>query len=164
MAASYVTAGSGQTVRVLSQTGVVPVEAIGMYTKPSNIYVVVQVPLSAFQAGNYETYLKTTAALVEGVLALTDNTGDKTNAAGNPMVQGASYIQDIDASGLLSAFMAFTVGYIPTSGYQGEFSEIVTLPMTTFETAAAFDATVNGKTPLAWIEDAYTRQKNLAGL
>ena len=48
MAKQYVTAGSYQTVRVQSQTSVVDVELIGIYTKPSNIYIGVPVPKAAF--------------------------------------------------------------------------------------------------------------------
>jgi hypothetical protein len=157
MAATYVTTGSNQTVRVLSQTGVVAVEAIGIYTKPYDVYVVVQVPLAAFKAGNYAKYLEVTSELIVSLFNATPDPGQR-------LVTGASYVQDIDSSGLLSAYLALTVSYTPTSGYQGTFSEIVTLPMTTFETGEAFDAPIDGVTPIELITQAYARQRKLANL
>jgi len=144
VAKQYVTAGSYQTVRVQSQTSVVDVELIGIYTKPSNIYI-----------GVYDSFLSVTAGLVESILAATPDPGQT-------LAQSASYVQDIDAAGLLSAFLDFTVAYIPTSTYQGSFSEIVRLPVTVFETAAAFDTKINGVTPIQILDAAYARQKKLA--
>jgi hypothetical protein len=155
VAKQYVTAGSYQTVRVQSQTSVVDVELIGIYTKPSNIYIGVPVPKAAFEAGNYDSFLSVTAGLVESILAATPDPGQT-------LAQSASYVQDIDAAGLLSAFLDFTVAYIPTSTYQGSFSEIVRLPVTVFETAAAFDTKINGVTPIQILDAAYARQKKLA--
>lgn len=157
MADTYVTTGSTQTVRVLSQTGVVAVEAIGIYTKPFDVYVVVQVPLAQFKAGNYAHYLEVTSELIISLLSATGETG-------TGLVSGAAYIQDIDSAGLLSAYLALTVSYTPTGGYQSTFSEIVTLPMTTFETAEAFNTPINGRTPIQLITDAQARLIHLANL
>lgn len=157
MADTYVTTGSTQTVRVLSQTGVVPVEAIGIYTKPYDVYAVVQVPLAQFKAGHYAHYLEVTSELLISLL----------NAAGEDgtgLVSGAAYVQDIDSSGLLSAYMALTVTYQPPGGYQTSFNEVVTLPMTVFETGEAFSTPINGKTPIELITDAQARLKRLASL
>lgn len=157
MAKNYLVGGSFQTVRVLSQTTVIDVEAISIYTQPSNVYVVVQVPLTAFQADNYESYLSVTADLIEGILA-------PSNQPNTVYVAGVTYVQDIDSAGLLAAFLDWTVGYLPTSGQQSPFTEIVRLPITAFESAAAFDSKINGKTPLEWIDAAWNRQKALAGV
>lgn len=156
MASNYVTAGSFQTVRVLSQTSVIDVEAISIYTKPSGVYVVVQVPLTAFQSDNYDSYLAVTADLIEAELAATPEPGQR-------LASGVSYVQDIDSAGLLAAFLDFTVAYLPTSGQQGSFSEVVRLPLTVFETAEAFDTPIHGKTPQELLVAAYDRQKKLAG-
>jgi hypothetical protein len=155
MADQYVTAGSYQTVRVQSQTSVVDVELIGIYTKPSNIYIGVPVPSAAFKSGNYKSFLSVTAGLVESLLVASPD-------AGQTLASSVSYVQDIDASGLLSAFLDFTVSYTPTTTYQGSFSEIVRLPVTVFETADAFDTPINGKTPIEILDAAYARQKALA--
>jgi hypothetical protein len=157
VAVSYVTAGSYQTVRVLSQTQVVEVEAIGIYTQPSGFYVVVQVPLAEWQAGGADTYLATTADLIEGVVLATPDPG-QTLAA------GVAYVQDVDASGLLSAFLDFTVSYTPKGAGKAPFTTVVQLPMTSFETADAFNTALPGGTPLAQLEAAYSRLKATANL
>ena len=162
MAQNYKAAGSYQTVRIQSQTSVVDVELIGIYTKPSGIYVAVPVPLAAFKSGSYTDFLDTTAVLVEGILATTDNVDVGGTVVQLPEVVGASYVQDIDAAGLLSAFMDFTVAYTPTSTYQGQFSEIVRVPVTVFESESAFGQGVNGKTPIELTTQAYARLKKLA--
>jgi hypothetical protein len=135
MAANYVTSGSYQTVRVLSQTTVVAVEAIGIYTKPSDVYMVVQVPLAAYSAGNEDIFLDRAAVFVEGIIAAKAQSG-------GPLVTGVSYIQDIDSSGLLAAFLDFTTSYTPTTTYQTTFSAIVREPMTLFEEST--DAAASG--------------------
>lgn len=157
MAANYTTAGSYQTVRVLSQTTVIDVEAIGIYTKPSGFYLVVQVPLSDFLAGNSGTYLSTTSDLVEGVVGATPDPGQN-------LASGVVYVQDTDSSGLLAAFLDFTVGYTPSGQNQGPFTTVVRLPMSSFETADAFNTALPGGTPLAQLEAAYDQLKATASL
>ena len=156
MASNYVTSGSYQTVRVQSQTSVVDVEAIGIYTKPSGVYCVVTVPTAAFNAGGADSYLDFAATEIE---ALVSNVGSGTV----PLVSGASYVQDIDSSGLLSAFLDFTVAYTPTSGQQGTFTSVVRLPMTLFESAAAYESGVDGQEPVTIIADAHAKLVALAG-
>lgn len=155
MADSYVTAGSYQTVKVQSQTTVADVELIGIYTKPSGVYIGVPVPVAAYRAGNAGQFLAITAELVESIFAATPDPGQN-------LAQSASYVQDIDSAGLLSAFLDFTVAYIPTNTYQGTFSEVVRLPVTVFETATSFDAPLDGATPIQHLTQAYARVKHLA--
>lgn len=157
MAASYVTSGSYQTVRVQSQTSVIDVELIGIYTKPSSVYIGVPVPLAAYQGGDYASMLAVTSQLVESLIAATPDPGQS-------LVSSVSYVQDIDSAGLLSAFLDFTVAYTPTATYQGTFSEIVRLPVTSFETGDAFDTPINGVTPIVMLTNAYARLKHTAGL
>ena len=156
MGTHYTPAGSYQTVRVQSQTSVVDVELIGIYTKPSGVYIGVPVPLAAFQADTYDTFLETTGDLIEGILAAPGPDGNQD------FVVGVSYVQDIDAAGLLSAFLDFTVAYTPTGTYQGTFSQIVRLPVTSFESAEAYNTKVNGEYPQVAIDNAYLRLKKLA--
>jgi len=157
VAVSYSTAGSYQTVRVLSATQVIDVQAIGIYTLPSGFYVVVQVPLSVWLAGDADAYLATTADLVEGVVLATPDPGQSLAA-------GVAYVQDVDASGLLAAFLDFTVSYQPAAAGQAPFTTVVRLPMTSFETAAAFETALPGGTPLAQLLAAYNRLKATASL
>jgi hypothetical protein len=155
MAKAYVTTGSFQTVKVLSQNQVIDVEAIGIQTIPSNVRCTVPIPLAAFRAGNADTYLSMVAELIESLIASNPN-------AGQSLVSGASGSQNIDAAGLLAYYINFTVSYTPLTGQQGTFSEVVTLPVASFETAAAFTTPVDGVTPLIAIERAYNRQKALS--
>jgi hypothetical protein len=156
MADLYTTAGSSTTVRVLSSTQVIDVQAIAIYTKPSGVYVVVQVPLADFQAGTEGTYLNTTADLIESLLAATPSPGEHD-------VANVSYISDTDASGLLAGFLAFTISYTPPGSISAPFQNTLTFPVTSFESAAAFDAPLPGGTVLAQINNAYARLKALAG-
>jgi hypothetical protein len=151
----YITTGSFQTVKVLSQNQVLDVEAIGIQTSPSNVRCTVPVPLAAFRAGNADDYLKVVAGLIESLIASNPD-------AGQSLVSGASGSQNIDPNGLLAYYISFTVSYTPLTGQQGTFAEVVTLPVASFESAAAFATPVNGVQPLHAIENAYNRQKALA--
>jgi hypothetical protein len=155
MAKQYVTTGSFQTVKVLSQNQVLDVEAIGIQTIPSNVRCTVPIPLAAFRAGNADTYLSVVADLIEALIAGSVD-------AGGGEVSGASGSQNIDANGLLSYYINFTVTYTPTATQQGSFSEVVSLPVASFESNAAINTPVNGVLPLVAIKNAYNRQKALA--
>lgn len=157
MADSYATTGSFQTVRVLSQNQVLDAEAIGIVTKPSGARFTVPVPLAAYQAGNADQYLAISSELVESLIAAAPDPGQQ-------LVSGATGSQSIDGAGLIAYYINFTVAYTPTSGQQGTFSSIVTLPVSSFESAAAFDAPVNGVTPIVQITNAYDRLKQTASL
>jgi hypothetical protein len=155
VAKQYVTTGSFQTVKVLSQNQVLDVEAIGIQTIPSGVRCTVPVPLAAFRAGNADDYLSLVADLVEALIA--GGTG-----SGGGEVSGASGSQNIDANGLLSYYINFTVTYTPTTTQQGSFSEVVSLPVSSFESEDGLNTPVNGVLPLVAIANAYNRQKALA--
>ena len=155
MANTYTTTGSFQTVKVLSQDQVLDVEAIGINTLPSNVRLTVPVPLAAYKSGNADQYLAIVSDLIEGLIASTPDPN-------NHLVSGAVGTQQVDPSGLLAYFVNFTVSYTPTSGQQGTFSEVVTLPVSIFESEGNYGAPYNGKSALIWIEEAYDRLKKLA--
>lgn len=155
MAKQYMTTGSFQTVKVLSQNQVLDVEAIGIQTIPSAVRCTVPVPLAAFRAGNADDYLSLVADLVEALIA-------GSASAGAPEVSGASGSQNIDQNGLLAYYINFTVSHTPTTGQQGTFSEVVTLPVASFESEAGLNTPVNGVLPLVAIANAYKRQVALA--
>lgn len=156
MAKNYTTSGSSTTVRVLSSTQVIDVQAVAIYTKPSQVYVVVQVPLQDFQNGKAGPYLATTAGLIEGMLAASPDPGQS-------LASSVAYVSDRDGSGLLAGFLAFTVSYTPSGVISAPYEETVTLPVTAFETAEAFDTALPGGTPVVQLTDAYARLKALAG-
>jgi hypothetical protein len=155
VADNYTPAGSSTTVRVLSSTQVIDVEAVAIYTRPSNVYVVVQVPLDDFKAGNSNQYLYVTADLIEGLLAASPD-------AGQQLVSSVTYVQDVDGSGLLAGFLAFTVVYQPRGRISAPFETTITLPVTSFESADAFNTPLPGGLPLVQITDAYENLKKLA--
>lgn len=156
MADNYTPAGSSTTVRVLSGTEVIDVEAVAIYTKPSNVYVVVQVPLQDFKAGQEGPFLYDTADLIEGLLAATPDPGQHT-------VSSVTYVRDTDTSGLFAGFLAFVVSYQPLGRISAPFTETITLPVTAFESAAAFETPLPGGLPLDQITAAYENLKRLAG-
>jgi hypothetical protein len=155
VAKQYVTTGSFQTVKVLSQNQVLDVEAIGIQTIPSGVRCTVPVPLAAFRAGNADDYLSLVADLVEALIA-------GAPGSGGGEVSGASGSQNIDANGLLSYYINFTVTYTPTTTQQGSFSEVIALPVASFESEDGLNTPVNGVLPLVAIKNAYNRQKALA--
>lgn len=155
MASGYVRLGSDTTVRVLSQTDVIDVQAVKIRTTPSGVFCVVPVPLADFNAGHEASYLQTTADLVEGILGATPDPGQT-------LASSAIYVQTQDASGLLAGFLTFKVAYVKPGSFAAPFTQDVTIPMTSFETAAAFDAPLPGGTPLQLLEAAYANVKRVA--
>lgn len=142
MANDYQLAGQSQTVRVLSQTQTVPVQAVGLFTKPSGVYMVVPVPLSEWKAGNQGPYLDAPSQLVEQVIA-------------GGLVNAVTYVQSTDASGLLSSFLDFTVSYVAPNGPGFPSSTKVRLPFTAFESFDAFTQPLPGGTVSDQIRTAY---------
>ena len=153
MADQYDVVGSSSTIRVLSPTQAIDVEAITIVTKPSGVRLVVQVPLTDFQNDDYDQYLVVSANLVEGVLAATP-------AAGQDLATAAYQSQDTDSAGLIAYYVSFLVTYQPTGITALPLTQWVTFPMTTFETAAAFQVS---PTPVVTLADAYARLQKLAG-
>lgn len=155
MAKNYITAGSSTTVRVLDNTSYIDVQAIAIYTRPSNVRVRVQVPLKEFRAGKEGPYLEVTADLIEGLL-------DATPDAGQHLVSTVTYVEDTDGSGLLAGFLAFTVVYQPEGRISEPYEGTITLPVTSFESADAFNTPLPGGLPLVQITKEYARLRALA--
>lgn len=153
MADEYDVVGSSSTIRVLSPTQAIDVEAITIVTKPSGVRLTIQVPLSDFTAGTYDTYLVVSANLVEGVLAAAPS-------AGQNLATAAYQSQDTDASGLIAYYVSFLVTYQPSGITALPLTQWVTFPMTSFETADAFDA---APSPIVTLTDTYAKLQKLAG-
>lgn len=160
MATYYTPAGAAQTVQVQSQTSAPDVVAISIYTKPSGIYTTVLVPLAAWKAGTYATYLEPPALLIEQLMG--NDLGDGANLVGNPLVTGAAQVQETDENGLLAWFMDFTVTYQQTSGVGGTFSGTVRIPNTSLASDSAFTQAINGGTPSQLIIAEYNQLQKLA--
>jgi hypothetical protein len=131
VASTYVAAGAYQTVKVISQTEVAPVEAVKIYTQPHASFVIVLVPLAEFQANDYDKYLTPVAATIEGIW--TDG-----------FISGTAFVQVTDQStNLLADFLDFTVSYTPTGGLALPFTGVVRAPTDALSSATAF-ATLGG--------------------
>lgn len=150
MSANYITAGSEQTIQILSQTEVADVEAIAIYTQPSNVRLTVYVPLLAFKAGHEAAYLNTPAMWIEQLLA-------------GGIVTAAVQYQDTDASRLLAGYVRLTVSYVSPNAAQGVFRAYVSVPMTTLQLADPFSAPLEGGTVDSVIKATYDRLVTLAG-
>lgn len=154
MASQYVVVGSASTIRVLSATEAIDVEAVQIETKPYAVRLTVQVPLSDFTGGTYESYLATSADLVVGVL-------DANPSPGQNLATAAYQSQDTDAAGLLAYYISFLVSFTPPGVAVSPVTQWVTFPFTKFETAAAFDT---APSPIVVLTDTYARLQHLAGL
>jgi hypothetical protein len=152
VADQYDVVGSSSTIRVLSTTQAIDVEAITIVTKPSGVRLVILVPLSDFTADTYSQYLVVSADLVESVLAANP-------AAGQNLATAAYQSQDTDASGLIAYYVSFLVTYQPEGITALPLTQWVTFPMTTFETAAAFQVEPS---PYVTLTNVYARLQALA--
>lgn len=154
MADNYTVVGSSSTIRVLSATQAIDVEAIQIETKPSAVRLTVQVPLSDFLNDSYATYLDTPAALTEGAL-------NAAPASGQTLATAAYQSQDTDAAGLIAYFISFLITFQPSGATSAPVTQWVTFPFTRFETAAAFEVEPS---PYVTMTQAYARLQRLAGL
>lgn len=138
MAANYVTAGSRQTVQVLSQTESADVQAVNIYTQPSNIFTVVLVPLVTWQNGDASKAITPVAGLIEALIA-------------GGLITGMVYVQSTDASDLLAGFMQATVSYTSSTQPLIPFTAKVLIPMTALTSLDAFNTystSANGDDPI----------------
>lgn len=148
MAANYTIGPAKQTQQVLSQTQANDVELVGIYTKPSGIFMNVVVPLRAWQSGDYGTYLQRPAQWVEQLIA------------GGYVTNGQWY-QDTDQNDLLAGYVRLTVTYLSSAGFT--LSEYVSVPMSILALADPFDTPYNGNTLSNFIFLAHNRLVNAAG-
>jgi hypothetical protein len=161
MATYYTVVGSQTATKVLSQTQSVKVEAVQLYTKPSSVYMVVNVPYTAWLAGNETTYLEPPVLLTEQLM------GNDLGVPGEvtTYVNAARFVQDTDASHLLADYMEFTVYYQPDSGLGLPFTTEVRIPMTALASFAAFSQPISGgMSAQQLILAAHERLVKLAGL
>jgi hypothetical protein len=126
MASNYVTAGSRQTVKVVSSTQVAPVQAVNIYTQPHASYVVVLVPLAEWQAGHENAYLEPVAGVVEQIWK-------------DGFISGTSFVQEIDAAtGLFDYYLDFIVSWTPPGGLAIPYTTIVRAPLDSLSSETAF--------------------------
>jgi hypothetical protein len=142
--------GAVATQQVLSQTETIDVQRVRGYTKPSGIYLAINVPLRAWKAGNDEQYTEPPAAIIEGLV----NEG---------LISGATFVQATDENHLFADAVDLTVSYDPPGAATLPFTTIVRLPMTALATRAAYTAYADTAPHKAPIVTAYNRLVDTAG-
>lgn len=149
--------GSYSTVKVLSTTSYIDVEAIPIETVPHGVRLTVLVPLEEWQDGNADTYLNPPAELVEELLG--------TGGSGPGLVSAIVQVQAQDSSRLIAYFLNVTVTYVSPNPQQQPFSATISLPMTAFETLEAYNSPMaNGQKPDEAIQSTYEQLKATASL
>lgn len=123
--AAYTLVSSRRTTQVLSPTQVQDVMLLGATTIPSGVYFERAVPYTYWLEGQnlvgggnvFDLYLLPPAENIEGLIA-----------AGT--VIGASYIEDLDASGLVQGFIEFVLQVpSPSPNKPGPFQTTVDVPI-----------------------------------
>jgi len=116
MAANYTNVTARRTVQVLGPTEVIDVEEVGFYTIPTNIYAQVEVPYQAWLSEGPAAWVEPLATAIEGMIS-------------GGLATGGTFVQDVDASGLLTDYIEFTVTYTPTTGLGLPFTTAVDVPV-----------------------------------
>ena len=148
--ATYQIITERRTVHVLSQTQVVDSQEIGFNSLPSGTYCQVLVPVAAWKANGPAAWVQPLADAIEGLIPGSGATS-------------ATFTQDVDASGLLTDFLDFTVTYTPTGGVGLPLSTVVRIPVAYLTLDQAI-ATAGHIAPAELIGDAYHRLVTDAGL
>jgi len=96
--ATYSIQGSYSTVQVLTPSLVNPIQYVTIQTQPSGVIAAIPVQKDIFDAGQAGTELTIFADAIEQIMA-------------NPIVIAGIGSQQLDANGLLTDFVTFTVQY-----------------------------------------------------
>jgi hypothetical protein len=159
MADNYQVVSQRESVQVLSQTQVADVEIVGFVTKPSGIYAERVVPLAAWQAQGAASWIEPLASAIEGLIS-------------GGLASSGTFVQDVDASGLLADFIDFTVSYTPSDGGVLQMTTEVRIPVNALTIDQSFGgalATYFGGSsstldPAQALRDAYDTLQATAGL
>lgn len=146
MAESYTPLESYRDIQVLSPTQVIDVERVSGRTNPHGVYFERVVPLTIFGTSAATAYITELATAIEERLT-------------SGLADAASFVQDVDASGLLVDAVEFVVsvqGPPPTSG---TFTTTVTVPVNLLTADPAFVGDL--VTPM--FEDALAQLRQTAG-
>jgi hypothetical protein len=143
-------AGSVATVQVISQTETSDVQRVHGYTKPTGIYLAINVPRRAWQAGNDEHYTEPPAAIIEGLVA-------------EGLISGAVFVQASDENNLLADAVDLIVSYDPPAADSLPYTTTVRIPMTAFASRAAYTTYATTAPHKAPIVTAYNQLVHTAG-
>lgn len=116
MARDYTPLGDVRTVQVLGPSSVADVQRVSASTIPHNVYFERNVPLTIWGTASADDYINELAVAIEQRLegGIADNAG---------------FVQDVDASGLLSDAIEFIVSIPPPGDAPGPFTTTVTVPV-----------------------------------
>lgn len=116
MADSYDPIESHRDIQVLSPSQVIDVERVTARTKPHGVYFERVVPLTIFGTSAATDYIAELAIAIEQRLE-------------GGIADSASFVQDVDASGLLIDTIEFLVSVQGASPDAGTFTTTVTVPV-----------------------------------
>jgi len=150
MADNYTVVSQRRTVQVLSPQEVIDVEEVGFITKPSGVYAQREVPLAAWSAEGAAAWIGPLATAIEGLIS-------------GGLATSASFVQDVDDSGLLTDYVEFVVTYTPTDGLGLPMSTFVRVPVNALTLDTQF-GTFLGTSPADQLRAAYDALVATAGL
>jgi hypothetical protein len=146
MASSYTPIESHRDIQVLSGTQVIDVERVAGTTVPHGVYFERVVPLTIFGTGAATAYIAELANAIEQRLD-------------SGLADSASFVQDVDGSGLLFDAIEFLVSYQGTQPGAGLFTTTVTVPVNLLTADTAFV----GDLVSSLFEDALAQLQQTAG-
>ena len=150
MASNYQPVGSNRSVQVLGPTQVIDVEEAQVVTAPSGVYFSFPIPLDMWLQNQGADYLGTIASQIEQQIS-------------EGLAVTASYIQDVDPSGLLVDYLDFVVQYVPPGGLRGPFEGVVRMPLNLLLAAIDPFFGLGGNSPAELLSAELDRLKALAG-
>ena len=125
MASNYVVQDQQRTVQVLGPAQVLDVMRVGATTVPHNVYFQRDIPYLSWRDQGAGPWLGTLADAIEQRLQ-------------SGLADSAAFVQDVDASGLLTDAVEFTVTLPPSGTQPGPMSTTVTVPVNMLTADTAF--------------------------
>lgn len=141
MADNFQVVSQRRTVQILSATEVIDVEEVGFVTKPSGVYAQREVPIAAWASEGAGAWIEPLAAAIEGLIS-------------GGLASGATFVQSVDDTGLLTNAIAFVVTYTPPSGIPGPMQTTVEIPVNALTLDTSF-GTFTGTSPADRLDAAF---------
>ena len=116
MAKNYTPIGSHRDIQVLGPTQVIDIERVIGATLPHGVYFERTVPLTIFGTAAADDYVNELADAIEQRLS-------------GGLADSATFVQDVDASGLLTDLISFTVSIVGPPPVSGTFATTVDVPV-----------------------------------
>jgi hypothetical protein len=143
MAGNYRNVVARPSIRVLSETQVIDTEEVGFVTIPSGVYAQREVPRTAWLAEGAAAWVGPLATAIENLMA-------------GGLATSASFVQDVDDSGLIADYLDFLVSYTPPGGLGFTLTATVRINVNALTLDIGFGSFVGGD-PAQQLRDAYDR-------